>query len=108
MTTDNSEGPVEPGKGLRSADHQPVEYRLLVFFALGVLAVAAPLIAFKFAGSYWAALAAAVVLVLWFSVMPTTCMSGGLYCSLIAMLIFFNTVGILLFAAIRFAVSLFS
>lgn len=108
MTTDNSEGPVGPGRGLRSADHQRVNYGLLLFFVLGVLAVAAPQLAFKFAGPYWAALAAVAVFVLWISVMPTTCMSGGLYCSLVAMTILSNTVVILLFAAIRFAVSLFS
>lgn len=40
--------------------------------------------------------------------MPTTCMSGGLICSMVAMMVLFNTFGILLAAAIPFVVSLFS
>jgi hypothetical protein len=99
MSKHDLDGSVEPGGGLPSASHGPVDYGLYVFFALGVLAVAAPQLSFIFGGPYWAALAAIAVFVLWISVMPTTCMSGGLYCSLVAMAILFNTLGIVLFAA---------
>ena len=51
---------------------------------------------------------AIAVFVLWATVMPTTCMSGGLICSLVAMAVLFNTIGIVLAAVIRFVVSLFS
>ena len=80
----------------------------LLFFVLANVAFWLPHIMTSFVGVYWAALVAVVVFTLWVSFMPTTCMNGGLICSMVAMLVLFNTVGILLAAAIRFVVSLFA
>jgi hypothetical protein len=79
---------------------------LLLFIVLANVAFWLPHVFTAFVGVYWGALVAVVVFVLWFGFMPTTCMSGGLICSMVAMLVLFNTIGVLLAAAIRFVVSL--
>jgi hypothetical protein len=64
--------------------------------------------AISLVGLNWAAVVAVAVFFVWVTVMPTTCMNGGLICSIVAMAVLFNTIGIVLAAVIRFVVSLFT
>ena len=106
MTTEELNN--EPSEELNAQNYEGVDWGLFVFLALGIVALLVPHISIPFIGLYWATVVAVAVFVLWLMVMPTTCMSGGLICSLVAMAIFFNTIGLLLAAVIRFVVSLFS
>lgn len=90
------------------ANVQAVDCTLLALLALGVLALGLTHAAMVFLGVYWAGVAAVGVFVLWFSLMPTTCMNGGLVFSLVAMAVLCNTIGVVVAAAIRFVISLFS
>ena len=108
MAAEELNGPDAPSKGLNAPNHDTVDWGLIVFLALGIVALLVPHISIPFVGVYWAAVVAVAVFVLWGTVMPTTCMSGGLICSLVAMAIFFNTTGLVLAVVIRFVVSLFS
>lgn len=108
MTKDQANASNERSEQLPVPDYEGMDWGVLIFLVLGVVALSLPYIATSFVGGYWAAAVAVAVLVLWFAVMPTTCMSGGLICSLVAMAIMFNTIGFVLVAAIRFVVSLFS
>lgn len=107
MTTDDSNATHEPSDEF-SAQTKGVDWALILFLSLGVAALLLPHISLPFVGAYWAAVLAVAIFALWVMVMPTTCMNGGLIFSLVAMAVLFNTVGIVLAAAIRFAVSLFT
>lgn len=84
------------------------DWGLLLFIALGVAALVSPHCAILFAGLYWAAVVAVGVCALWVTVMPTTCLNGGLICSFAAMAILFNTIAIVLGAIIGLVVSWFT
>jgi hypothetical protein len=71
-------------------------FGLAVYLALAVAAVLTPHVVAALWGVYWAATVATVVFGMWVSTMPCTCMSGGLLCSLVAMVIFVNAVVLLL------------
>jgi hypothetical protein len=98
----------EPDGELRSWERETVDWGLVVFLVLAVIALLLPHISISFGGVYWGAGVAVALFVVWGGMMPTTCMSGGLVCSLAAMLILFNTIGIVLAAIIRLVVSLFT
>jgi hypothetical protein len=108
MTTDESMAPHKPGNDSPLAVSKRVDLGLTVFLALGAVACLLPHVSILFVGVYWAVLVATAVFVLWSAVMPTSCMNGGLICSLVAMAVFFNAIGIALGASIRFVVSLFT
>lgn len=107
MTLDESKVPHEPSDESHAPSYEGVDWGLFIFLTLGVVALLLPHISISFVGLYWAGVVAVVVFVVWVTVMPTTCMSGGLICSLVAMAVLFNTLGIVLAAGIRFVVSLF-
>jgi hypothetical protein len=79
---------------------------LCVFLFLALVAILGPHIVAVVWGLYAAALVAIVVCVTWLVTMPTTCMSGGLVCSLAAMAILLNTIAVGLAALGRFVFSL--
>ena len=108
MTLDESKVPLEPSDESQAPSNEGMDWGLVIFLTLGVVALLLPHISIPFVGLYWAAVVAVVVFVVWVTVMPTTCMSGGLVCSFVAMAVLFNTLGIVLAAGIRFVVSLFS
>ena len=108
MAINELNSPGDPSREPKTRNHEGVDWGLFVFLALGIVALLVPYISIPFVGVYSAAVVAVAVFVLWVMVMPTTCMSGGLICSLVAMAIFFNTIGLVLAAVIRFLVSLFS
>lgn len=108
MTTDESNTYGERSDELRPQNYEGIDWGLIVFLTLGIAALLLPYISIPFVGVYWAAVVAIAVFVVWVTVMPSTCMNGGLICSLVAMAVLFNTIGIVLGAAVRFLVSLFS
>ena len=108
MVTDGSNAPDGPSSGQPSANDRTVDWGLLVFLALAALALVLPHASLSFVGVYWAALVAIAIFVLWFKVMQTTCMSGGFICSVVAMMVLFNTIAIVLVAMVRFVASQFS
>lgn len=71
---------------------------LWVFMLLAVVAFAIPHVALIFFGVYWSALIAVLVLILWVRTMPTTCMSGGLICSLVMLCVVGNTAALTIVA----------
>ena len=108
MVTQDSNAGDESKGGLTKVDHRSALLGLYLFLVFAIAALVLPHAALLFWGVYWAALAACIVFVVWFGVMPTTCMNGGLICSLVAIMVLFNTVGIVLVALVKFTVSLFS
>jgi hypothetical protein len=106
MTTDDSVTSHEQDNGFPGPNNDGVDWGLLVFLTLGVAALLSPYALIPFVGVYWAAAAAVGVLLVWFAVMQTTCINGGLICSLVALAILSNTIGIVIGATIRFAASL--
>ena len=95
MNTQPTDSRPEPEPPLSPPDWGDIA-GLLVFLLLALGALAAPHVALQFAGVYWAAAVAFGVFVAWIGVMPTTCMSGGLYASMIAIAILFNTIAIVM------------
>jgi hypothetical protein len=85
---------------------RPSDLGLYVFVALAFVALLTPGVTAAVWGVYWAAVIGILVFILWVFTMPTTCMSGGLVCSLAAMAIFFNAAVMLLLALVRFLFSL--
>jgi len=108
MVTQDSNARDESNGGLTTVNHRSALLGLYLFLVFASAALVLPHATLLFWGVYWAALAACIVLAVWFGVMPTTCMSGGLICSLVAIMALFNTVGIVLLALVKFTVSLFS
>lgn len=100
MSTDSSE-PKIPDSKLSSENSESAGIGLPSFLAFAVLAYLMPFVVITFFGVYWGAGAAIVLFVLWVYVMPTTCMNGGLICSFVAMMLFVNTIAIVIFALIR-------
>lgn len=78
----------------------------VVYLVFAVIALAVPFIVAVVCGIYWGALAAFIVLCVWGGLMPCTCMSGGLICSMIAALICIDTLLLLVLAAGKFLLSL--
>lgn len=74
---------------------------LLLLFLFAVVAIAIPYLALGFFGAYWSAAVAVLTLVLWFCLMPTSCMNGGLIYSLAMLVIVGNTVFFLVVAICR-------
>lgn len=93
---------------IQRVDEKRFDGGLIVFLALAALVLLSPHIAIVFVGLYWAAVIAVGVCALWVTVMPTTCMNGGLICSCVAMAILFNTIAIVLGAIIGLVVSWFT
>ncbi len=56
---------------------------------------------------YWSSLLAVLIFVTWIIAMPCTCQSGGLLSSLVAMALFFTTLGYLVVAGIAFVGTFF-
>lgn len=98
MTTDESNACGEPSEVLPPQTYEGIDWGVIVL----------PYVSIAWVGLYWAAAGAVGVFILWVTVMPTTCMNGGLICSLVAIAVLFNTIGFLLGAGVRFVVSLFS
>ncbi|QDU12113.1 hypothetical protein V202x_55380 [Gimesia aquarii] len=105
MVTEKSNTCSEPSDEVPAQSYEGIDWGLAIFLVLGVVALLLPHVSIPFVGVYWAAAVAVVVFVVWNTVMPTTCMSGGLICSLVAMAVIFNTLGIVLAVVIRLIVS---
>lgn len=104
MNTDDLDS--QQAQDVRS--HERMQWGLIVFLALGMCAILTPHATVWVAGVYWGAVLAGVVLIVWVMVMQTSCMNGGLICSLVAMIILSNSLGIVLAAVVRYLVSTFS
>lgn len=98
----------EPGDQFPTQNERGIDWGFALFLVLGVVALLLPSLSIPFVGVYWAAVVVVIVLVVWFTVMPTTCMSGGLICSLVALVILSSTLGIVLIAVARFIVSFYT
>jgi hypothetical protein len=77
-----------------------------LYLILAVLAIFGPAIVLPHVGLYWGALVYFTVAVLWLSTMPSTCMTGGLLCSMISMPIALAGLVVPLFAIGKFIMSL--
>lgn len=106
MANAESNTPHERGDGPATQNSPGVDRGLLQFVALGSLALVLPLVVAVFAGVFWAAAVSMAVCVLWFTRMQTTCMNGGMICSLTAIAVICNTTGIVFAAGLRFVTSL--
>lgn len=106
MCNEPSHVPNDPVAKEHSLVHRRVDAGLYAFLALGTIALLSPHVVIVLAGVYWAALFAVILLVLWFSLMQTTCMNGGRICSLVAMMVLVNTVAIVLAASLKYLIQL--
>jgi hypothetical protein len=70
-------------------------------FLLAVLAFLTPFIVMPFLGLYWVAGVAILIFAVWASVMPTTCMNGGLIYSFITTMLLINAIFLVIFAILR-------
>lgn len=96
----------QAGKGPSTRNSPGMDWGLLQFVALGSLALVLPLVVALFTGVFWAAAVAMAVCVLWFTRMQTSCINGGMICSLMAIAVMCNTTGLVLAAGLRFLTSL--
>lgn len=75
------------------------DWGFIVYLLLAVGAITAPHVVAAMYGLHWAATTGAVVVILWSTTMPVTCMEGGLLSSMIAMAILCNA-AVLIFASL--------
>jgi hypothetical protein len=84
------------------------DWRLIAFVSIAIAALLGPHISLTFIGVYWSAALSVAIFAVWFSVMQTTCINGGMICSLFAMAILLNTIGLVFLAVVRLIVTLFT
>lgn len=92
---------LNPPDQLPSKSFIPENWGLYVFMVLAAVALVSPTLLAPIVGIYWAAVIAVAVAAFWFTTMPTTCFSGGYFCSIVALAILGSTLAILLAAALR-------
>jgi len=104
MSTDNITPPHEPNDQSLTLEKSGADWELIAFLALGLTAILLPFCLRPFVGIFWGALAAIGVNILWFKLMPTTCINGAFICSIVAMASLSNTIGFVLAAILRIVV----
>lgn len=97
MSDNNNE---EAPKTDINAKEEP--FSLLIILGLFAAAIATPFIILNLFGIYWAALSSFIIMIAWFSKLPTTCIGGGLIFSLLAFPILLSGIGYPIFAGIDF------
>jgi len=90
--------PTESKQEPTPLSRESAEWGLYIFLALAVGALALPFAVLPIIGVYWTAVIAVVVCIIWFRVMPTTCINGAFVCSLMAMMILVNAISMIVIA----------
>ena len=76
------------------------DWTLIGFQTIAIVAFVSPHILIPLAGIYWAAASAIGIWLLWCNTMPVSCINGGMIYSFFAMIIFLNTVAMVLGAIV--------